>query len=159
MPSKLPKSTFVAIATVAWADGRMSKAEATGLVHAAKTLGLEGDDLAAVERATKEKVTIDAFDPSGLTTWEKLVTFGLANWLSRLDGVQQGAELDSLRALHGKLEGGEVTDYKLRSAAAIAFDVAMMPEGRRPDRFDFGALEAQLAERFPTVNRVSSVPE
>jgi len=48
MPSKLPKSTFVAIASVAWADGRMSKAEAQGLVHAAKTLGLEGDDLAAV---------------------------------------------------------------------------------------------------------------
>lgn len=159
MPSKLPKPTFLAIASVAWADGRMSKAEAQGLVHAAKALGLEGDDLAAVENATKEKVTIDAFDPAGLTDWEKLVTFGLANWLSRLDGVQQGAELDSLRALHGKLVGGDVTDYKLRSAAAIAFDVAMMPEGRRPDRFDFGALEAQLAERFPTVNRASSVPE
>ncbi len=159
MAGKLPKSTFLAIASVAWADGRMSKAEAQGLVHAAKTLGLEGDELASVERATKDKVGIDAFDPAGLSDWEKLVTFGLANWLSRLDGVQQGAELDSLRALHGKLVGGDVTDYKLRSAAAIAFDVAMLPEGRRPDRFDFGALEAQLAERFPTVNRVSSVPE
>lgn len=159
MPGKLPKSTFVAIASVAWADGRMSKAEAQGLVHAAKTLGLDGADLAEVEKATKDKVTVEAFDPTGLTDWEKLVTFGLANWLSRLDGVQQGAELDSLRALHGKLVGGDVTDYKLRSAAAIAFDVAMLPEGRRPDRFDFGALEAQLAERFPTVNRVSSVPE
>lgn len=159
MPSKLPKSTFVAIAAVAWADGRMSKAEAHGLVHAAQAMGLEGADLAAVEQATKEKVSIDAFDPAGLTDWEKLVTYGLAHWLSRLDGVQQGAELDSLRALHGKLASGDVTDYKLRSAAAIAFDVAMQPEGRRPDRFDFAALEAQIAERFPTVTRLSSLPE
>lgn len=157
MASKLPKSTFVAVAAVAWADGRMSKAEAQGLLHAAEKLGLTGDELAEIEKATKEKVEMSAFDPSGMSDWEKLVTYGIANWISRLDGVQQGAELDYLRTLHGKLAGGDVTDYKLRSAAAIAFDVAMMPEGRRPDRFDFVALEAQLAERFPTVNRTSMV--
>ena len=69
MPTQLPPESFVALAAVAWADGRMSKAEAEGLLHAAKTLGLGGDDLANVEKATKEKVAVDAFDAAKLGSW------------------------------------------------------------------------------------------
>jgi hypothetical protein len=151
MPTKLPPQTFVALAAVAWADGRMSKAEAAGLVHAAKTLGLDGDDLARVERSTKEKVGLDAFDAAKLSGWERLVTYGLASWLSRLDGVQQGTEIDSLKALAKKLETSEITPFKLQHAASTAFDTAMLPEGRRPERYDFGAFEAALRTRLPTV--------
>ncbi len=128
----------------------MGKSEATGLVHAAKSLGLDGDDLAAVERATKTKVALDAFDSSGLSDWERLMTYGLASWLSRLDGTQQAVEIENLRVLAGKLESPEVTDHRLRAAAAVGFDVAMLPEGRRPDRYDFAALESRLRERFPS---------
>lgn len=149
MATHLPAESFVALAAVAWADGRMSKAEAAGLLAAAKAAGLEGDALAAVEAATKDKTALDGFDPGPLSDWQRLFTFGVANWLSRVDGVQQRAELDSLRALMGKLEGGEVDDHKLKVAEACAFDTAMLPEGRRPERFDFGALEAKLRERFP----------
>jgi hypothetical protein len=145
----LPSESFVALAAVAWADGRMSQAEAKGLLSAASAAGLTGDALAAVERATKVKAELDGFDPKGLSDWARLVTFGVANWLSRLDGVQQRAELDSLRALKKKLAFGELDDHKLGVAEACAFDVAMLPEGRRPDRFDFAALEKALRERFP----------
>jgi hypothetical protein len=127
----------------------MSKAEATGLLTAAKAAGLDGAALAVVEKATTEKTTLDAFDPQSLSDWSRLVTYGVAHWLSRLDGVQQRAEVDSLEALARKLTFGEIDDHKLKSAAACAFDVSMMPEGRRPDRFDFGALEGKLRERFP----------
>ena len=72
MSTKLPRESFVALAAVAWADGRMTKIEAQGLVQAAKSLGLDADDLAAVERATKEKVTIETFDASKLSAWEGL---------------------------------------------------------------------------------------
>ena len=48
-----------------------------------------------------------------------------------------------------KLAFGELDDHKLGVAEACAFDVAMLPEGRRPDRFDFAALEKALRERFP----------
>jgi hypothetical protein len=147
----LPRETFVALAAVAWADGRMSKDEANGLLHTAQAHGLGGDDLATVGRATKEKVDLAAFDASGLSATQRLVTYALASWLSRIDGMQQGAEIDSLRALGKKLESADVTDFKLRSAAAAAFDVAMLPEGRRPDRFDFAALEKAISERFPTI--------
>lgn len=151
MATKLPNESFVALSAVAWADGRMSQGEALGLVKAAKNAGLEGDDLSAVERATKDRVLLDAFDASKLSGWERLLTYGLASWLSRVDGVQQAAELDTLRALAAKLISTEVTDHKLAAAAAVAFDVAMQPAGRRPDRFDFAALEKTLKERFPTL--------
>lgn len=149
MATKLPNESFVALAAVAWADGRMSKDEALGLLKAAKNAGLEGDALAAVERATKDKVALDAFDATGLSAWERLVTYGLASWLTRVDGVQQSAEADSLRALATKLRSSEVTDHKLAAAAAVAFDVAMQPAGRRPDRYDFEAFEKTLKDRFP----------
>lgn len=145
MPA-LTSESFVALAAVAWADGRMSKNEATGLLTAAKAAGV---DVSAVEKATAEKTSLDAFDPKGLSDWSRLVTYGVAHWLSRLDGVQQRAEVDSLEALARKLNFGGLDEHKLKSAAACAFDVSMLPEGRRPDRFDFAALEAKLRERFP----------
>lgn len=151
MSSTLPRESFVALAAVAWADGRMSTQESKGLLHAARSLGVEGDDLAAIEGATKEKVSMDAFDASSLSTWQRLLTYGLAVWLARLDGLTQGAEIDSLKQLAGKLESEEVSPFKLQHAASTAFDVAMLPEGRRPDRFDFGAFESQLRTRLPTV--------
>ena len=149
--AKLPPESYVALAAVAWADGRMSKNEAQGLLHAAKTLGLDEVELAVVEKATKEKVDLSAFDADKLSSWQRLYTYGIASWLSRLDGVTNAEELDSLRDLATKLGSVDVTDFKLRSAAAVAFDVAMMPEGRRPDRYDFAALEAKLKERLPTI--------
>lgn len=151
MPTKLPPQSFVALSAVAWADGRMSKNEATGLLSAAKALGLEGAELASVEAATKEKVSLDAFDAASLSTWDRLLTYGLATWLARVDGVTHATEIDSLRALEGKLEGGEVTTFKLKSAASAAFDVAMQPEGRRPEKYDFGAFETILRQRLPTL--------
>ena len=149
MTTTLPPASFVALAAVAWADGRMTKDEALGLVTAAKRYGLAGEDLATVERATKEKVELSTFDASGLSTWDRLLTFGFANWLSRLDGVQGGLERESLRTLAAKLESADATDFKLRSAAATAFDVAVLPDGQRPERYDFGAFEAQLLVKFP----------
>jgi len=72
-----------------------------------------------------------------------------SSWLSRLDGVQGGDELASLRALASKLTSPDVTDFKLRSTAATAFDVAVLPDGQRPDRYDFAAFEAKLLVKFP----------
>lgn len=149
MPTQLPRESFVALAAVAWADGRMSKDEALGLLSAARAHGLAGEDLASVERSTKEKVELDAFDPTALSGWQRVLTFGLASWLSRIDGVQQAAEMSSLHALARKLESTDATDHRLRAAAATAFDVSMLPEGRRPERYDFIAFESRLEERFP----------
>jgi uncharacterized tellurite resistance protein B-like protein len=151
MANQLPREAFLALAAIAWADGRMTPAEATGLVRAARTFGVEGDDLAAVEAATKTKTTLEAFDPATLSSWQRLLTFGLATWLARLDGAQQSAELAGLRALASRLESAEVTDHRLRASEAVATNIALLPGGRRPERYDFAAFEAELRARLPAV--------
>jgi len=39
----------------------------------------------------------------------------------------------------------------MSAAEAVAFHIATLPEGRRPDRYDFAAFEAELDKRLPTV--------
>ena len=146
MPIKLPPQSFIALAAVGWADGSLRRSEVTALVEAARKLGLEGDDLAAVEQSTKSPVQLDAFDPGTMTPWECIVTYALASWLARIDGVQSSSESELLRGLGDRL--GLDTGLRER-AAGTAFDVSVLPDGGRPDRYDFVKLLARLHERLP----------
>lgn len=158
MSTGIPAEGFVALAAVAWADGRMSKTEATGLINAAKAAGLEGDALARVEASTKEKVEITAFDASALAPMEKALVYALASWLARCDGVTAPAERAALQQLGDEL--GLAKD-QLQSAAAGAMDIAIQPQGSKPDKYDFQALTKRLGERLPSLSgseRRSKVP-
>ena len=150
MALMLPPQAFVALAAVAWADGRLTRSEATALVDAARKHGLAGEDLAAVTRSTTAPVAIDAFDPGAMTKWERVVTYALASWLARLDGVQSTSESDLLGRLGDRL--GIEAALRQRAAGA-AFDIAVLPEGGRPDRYDFEKLLARLHERMPQLTQ------
>jgi hypothetical protein len=148
MAIKLPSQSFVALAAVGWADGTLKRAEAIALVDAATKCGLTGEDLAAVERSTKASVALDAFEPGAMSEWDRVVTYALASWLATLDGVQSTDESDVLRLLGQRLALAE--PLRLR-AAAVAFDISVLPQGGRPDRYDFDKLAARLHERLPHV--------
>src|SRR6185369_17509163 len=92
MAIELSKQSFIALAAVGWADGTLSRSEAAALVDAAKQSGKTGADLAEIEQATKSNVSLDAFDPAGMSAWERLVTYALASWLACVDGVQSKDE-------------------------------------------------------------------
>ena len=146
MPIKLPAQSFIALAAVGWADGSLHRSEGTALVDAARKLGLEGADLAAVEQSTRSPVQLDAFSPGTMTLWECIVTYALATWLARIDGVQSTSESALLRSLGERLG----LDEGLRQrASGAAFDISVLPEGGRPDRYDFVQLIARLHERLP----------
>jgi uncharacterized membrane protein YebE (DUF533 family) len=146
MALTLPPQAFVALAAVAWADGRLTRSEATALVDAARKHGLTDEDLAAVTRSTTAPVAIDAFDPGAMSQWQRVVTYALASWLARLDGVQSTSESDVLRKLGDRLG---VEEALRERAAGAAFDIAVLPEGGRPDRYDFERLLARLHEKMP----------
>jgi len=146
MAHTLPTQSFVALAAVGWADGRLTRTEATALVDAARKHGLDGDDLAAVERSTKTKASLDAFDPGTMTVWECVVTYAMASWLARLDGVQSTDESKVLHQLGDRL--GIDESVRVRAASA-ALDISMLPEGGRPDRYDFAKLVVRLREKMP----------
>jgi tellurite resistance protein len=144
----LHKDAFVAIAAVTWADDRVSRGEREGLVRAAESAGLEGADLEAVSRATKERVSLDDFDPAELSGWQRAVTYALSCWLARVDGVLGPTEKESLQQLGDRLE---LPEHKLKSAQSAAFDVACLPGGHRPEKYDFAALVEKLKEKLPSL--------
>jgi hypothetical protein len=146
MAIKLPRQAFVALAAVGWADGRLMRSEATALVDAARKHGVEGDDLAEVERSTRDAVSFEAFDPGDMSARDRVLTYALASWMAGLDGVQSSDETETLRKLGVRL--GLKESVRERAAAA-AFDGAVLPGGGKPDRYDFDALLARLAERLP----------
>jgi tellurite resistance protein len=144
----LPKQSFLALAAIGWADGSLQKIEATGLLRAAKECGVGDDDLPEIERATKQKIALDAIHLNGMDQWQQVLTYALASWFASLDGVASTDERDTLAQL-GEALG---LDKPLRvRAAAAANDIACLPEGGRPERFDFVKLAARLRERLPQI--------
>jgi uncharacterized membrane protein YebE (DUF533 family) len=146
----LPKEAYLALAAVGWADGRITQNEKTGIARAAREAGLGGDELGAVERALEAKVTLDEFVPGDMSDWQRVVTYALACWLACLDGVQSADESETLAGLAKRLD---LSQGVAQRASAAAFDVSVLPEGGRPDKFDFVKLEARLREKLPQVSR------
>jgi len=143
---KLSKHPFLALAAIGWIDGSLQRVEAVGLLRAANEAGLQGGDLAEIEKATKEKVSLDSADVAGMSEWEQVLTYALAAWFAQLDGVVSTEEHASLVALGEKLG---LKEALRKRAAAAANDIACLPEGGRPERYDFAKLAARLKERMP----------
>jgi len=142
----LPKRSFLALAAIGWVDGSLQRKEADGLVRAAKECGVTGADLAEVEKATKQRIELASVDVGGLAAWEQVLTYALASWLACLDGVQSTDERETLAQLGDAL--GLDKPLRVRAAAA-ANDIACLPQGGRPDRFEFAKLVERLKERLP----------
>lgn len=145
----LPKQSFLALAAVGWADGALQKVEATGLLRAAKECGVPEADLPAIEQAIKTKTTLAGLELGGLSPWEQVLTYALAAWLAQVDGVVSTDEQGVLGALG---DGLGLSEALRKRAAVAANDIACLPEGGRPDRYDFQKLVARIKERIPQVD-------
>jgi hypothetical protein len=146
MDRKLPKVSFLALASIGWADGSLHRIEGVGLLRAARECGLEGSELDEVERAARKHGSIEDVDLGGLSSWKQVLTYALASWFAALDGVISTTEHQTLVRIGDKLG----LDPKLRvRAAAAANDIACLPGGGRPERYDFVKLCERLRERLP----------
>lgn len=146
MAFELPKEAFIALAALGWADGSIRPSEKAGLLKAAASCGVAGGDLTEVEAALTKETKLDGFVPGDMSDWQRLLTYGLAVWLVRLDGVQSTDESTALKDLAKRLD---LDQQKTDRASAAAFDVFCLPEGGRPDRFDFVALDKRMREKLP----------
>lgn len=147
---KLAKQPFLALCALGWVDGSLQKVEATGLLRAAKEAGLEGKDLEEIEAATKQRTSLEGVDLGGMNQWDQVLTYALAAWVSQVDGVVSTRETDMLRELGEKLGLGEGLRKR---AATAANDIACLPGGGRPDKYDFTKLVARLKERMPQLQK------
>jgi hypothetical protein len=144
----LPKQSFLALAAIGWADGSLQRVESTGLLRAAREAGIAGDDFNAIEEAAKEHTSLEKVDLAGMSQWDQVLTYALAAWFAQLDGVLSTTEKDTMADLGDKLGLSEA--LRLRCAAA-ANDIACLPGGGKPERYDFQKLAARLRERLPQV--------
>jgi hypothetical protein len=143
---KLPKQCFLALAAIGWADGSMQRIESSGLLRAARESGLADGDLAEVERAVQRRTKLDDVDLGGLAPWDQVFTYALAYWFAQLDGVVSTDEAGPLGVLGDRL--GLSPAWRARASAA-ANDIACLPGGGRPDKFDFDKLGVRIKEKLP----------
>ena len=73
-----------------------------------------------------------------------------ASWFAALDGVISTSEHETLVRVGDRLGLDEALRVR---AAAAANDIACLPGGGRPERYDFVKLVARLHERLPQLTK------
>jgi len=147
---RLGRDVFIALAAIGWADGKLDAEEADAIVRTALEEGLEIEEIEEIERATKEPVAIGVIDRSNLSKADRLFIYAVASWMTRLDGSVSPSELEALGKLGDALK---VPEGARRSADGIAQEIAFLPEGDRPLRFDLPRLRKVIAERLEEAER------
>jgi len=106
--------------------------------------GLEIDEIAEIEEATKRPIDIGVIDRKNLSKEDRLFVYGVASWITRLDGVVSAAEQAALSKL---AEALKVPEKPRGVVDGIAQDVANMSDDR-PARYDLLALRRIIGERL-----------
>ena len=143
--TRLGRDVFLALAAVGWADGKLDADEADAIVRTAAEEGLPIEQIAEIEAATKKPIDMGTIERAGLTKEDRLFVYAVASWMSRLDGKMTSGELAALEKLGGALG---ISGTARSQADSIAQDVAFMPAGDRPDRYDLAKLRKILGARL-----------
>ncbi len=135
------RDVFVALAAIGWADGTLDPDEADAIVRAAVDVGVELDEIASIEEATRKPIAMSAIDKSALSKENRLFVYAIACWIARLDGKVTDEESEALGSLAELLE---IPERPRANAEKRAAEVAALPEGDRPARYDLAKLRALL---------------
>jgi uncharacterized membrane protein YebE (DUF533 family) len=141
----LNRDIFLALAAIAWADGRLDADEADAIVRAAVEAGLDLPAIEEIETATRERIDLGTVDRSTLSKQDRLFVYALACWIARLDGEVTEEESAALGTLGERLG---VPERPRAHAEAIAREIATLPEGDRPARYDIVQLRETIGERL-----------
>jgi uncharacterized membrane protein YebE (DUF533 family) len=145
MAQKLGTDVFIALAAIGWADGTLDSEEADAIVRAAVDEGLELGEIASIESATRERVDLGVIDRSGLSKEDRVFVYAVACWIARIDGKVTEEEVAALAGLGERLG---IPERPRAHAEAIAREVAELPEGDRPVRYDLARLRALISEHL-----------
>ena len=143
--AKLGRDIFIALAAVGWADGHLDPDEADAIVKTAIEQGLELDEIAEIEEATKSPVDLGEIDRRGMTKEDKLFVYAVASWMTWLDGEVTDSETDALGKLGDALK---IPNKPREHADAIMREIAYQSEDIRPARYDLNALRELISERL-----------
>jgi uncharacterized membrane protein YebE (DUF533 family) len=154
LPS-LPKDAFLALAAVAWADGRLDPDEADAIVRAAAEEGISIEGLESVEQSVKAYrdrpsdakglPDLSFLDRSSMTKHDRVFLYSVACWIAQIDRVVTPNESDTLQLLGEKLG---VPDRLRARAEELVREIASLPDGDRPDRYDLAGLRERIGDRL-----------
>jgi uncharacterized membrane protein YebE (DUF533 family) len=153
---RLGRDVFLALAAIGWADGRLDPEEADAIVRTALEEGLELEEIAEIEAATKQPIDIGVIDRRGMSKEDRLFVYAVASWMTRLDGLVTESEEAALAKLGTALK---VPDRPRQHADTIAQEVAALPEGDRPDRYDLAELRRIIGERLERAQQARTARE
>jgi uncharacterized membrane protein YebE (DUF533 family) len=142
--TRLGRDVYVALAAVGWADGKLDQDEADAIVRAALDEGLELAEIGEIEQATKTRVELSAVEQR-LSKEDRLYVYGIARWITRMDGVVTEAEAAALKNLGEVLK---IPDRPREIVEKVVEDVTRLSEGDRPAQYDLAALRRILSERL-----------
>lgn len=151
--TKLGRDVYIALAAIGWADGTLDPEEADAIVRTALEEGLEIEEIAEIEAATKQPVDIGVIDRKDMSKEDRLFVYAVASWMTRLDGVVTETETAALQKLGEALK---VPERPRQHADAIAQEVANLAEGDRPARYDLPALRRIIHERLEAARKAKS---
>jgi len=143
--TRLGRDIYHALAAVGWADGELDPEEADAIVRTAAEEGLPIEQIAEIEEATKKPLDMGVIDRSGLTKEDRLFVYCVASWMTRLDGLITDSEVDALKRLG---EGLKLPETARSQADMIVQQVAQLPEGDRPDRYNLLRLRQIISRRI-----------
>jgi uncharacterized membrane protein YebE (DUF533 family) len=147
---RLGRDVFIALAAIGWSDGKLDAEEADAIVRTALEEGLDLEEIDEIEQATKHPVDIGVIDRAKLSKEDRLFVYAVAAWMTRLDGQVDAKELAALDALGEALK---LPEGPRRGADHIAQDIAMLPDGDRPARFDLPKLRQVITQRLAESER------
>jgi uncharacterized membrane protein YebE (DUF533 family) len=142
--TRLSRDVYIALAAVGWADGKLETDEADAIVRAALDEGLELEDIAEIEAATKSPVDIGAVEQK-LSKEDRLYVYGIAAWIARMDGVVTDDETTALEKLGNMLK---IPDRPREIVMKIVADITQLSGDNRPARYDLGELRRVIGERL-----------
>jgi uncharacterized membrane protein YebE (DUF533 family) len=142
--TRLGRDVYVALAAVGWADGKLDQDEADAIVRAALEEGLELAEIGEIEQATKTRVELASVEQR-LSKEDRLYVYGIARWITGMDGVVTEAETAALKLLGEVLK---IPDRPREIVEKVVEDVARLSGDDRPAQYDLVALRRILAERL-----------
>jgi uncharacterized membrane protein YebE (DUF533 family) len=140
----LGRDVYIALAAVGWADGKLDQEEADAIVRTALEEGLDITEIAEIEAATKERIDLGVIDRKNLSKEDRLFVYGVACWLTRLDGVVTAAEGQALSDLGEALK---IPEKPRAIVDGIAQEVANQGDDR-PSRYDLLGLRKAIGDRL-----------
>jgi uncharacterized membrane protein YebE (DUF533 family) len=117
MQVEIGRDTLLALAAIAWADGKIDPAEAQGIRAAADQLGIAGTDRDSVEASLATPVSLAEVETIRMSRLTRLFTYSVSAWIAHVDGQVPQAEQEALDLLGDRLGLSSVARQRAESAA------------------------------------------